>query len=449
MSFREIFYENVVLKASDIALKQDIYKYLKFYKESQWWSRDKLIDYQNNKLRKLIQVVMNEVSFYRDMYSKCGITVDDISLREDLTKLPIATKEQLKVNYPQNCTRKSGWPEKEYFTSGSSGSPFAALIDNKTMSEARALMILRALYTGWELGEPCFQTGMTVQRGIEKKIKDKVFSIYYASAFDLRNDILDKFLEVIDNKNIRYLMGYPGSILALAERANRTGFNRPMSGLATWGDNLYEHYRKTIETQFNCRITDTYGCGEGIQVAAQCPDGYGHYHIFMPHVIVEVVDDDGQPVKKGEMGHLLLTRLEPGAMPLIRYRVGDLGRMSTEDFCKCGRGFENLEKIEGRDTDFVYTPSGNKLIVHFFTGIFEYYPEIKQFRVVQNEIDKIEIMIIPQNIIKSTVLSKIKNEIFEKAGDKFEIAFKIVDHIDDKVNGKRRFVISSLKHGLK
>jgi phenylacetate-CoA ligase len=444
MSIGKAQFNKALMRFGDFATKQNVVNYLDFYQESQWWSREQLIVYQNNKLKELINISMTEVPFYKELYESAGIRRGENITREQLEKLPFVSKADLKRNYPNNCTRKTIWPVKEYFTSGSSGHPFAVLVDNLTMSQARALMLLRAIYSGWTIGDPVFQTGMTLKRGMLKKLKDIFLSVYYASAYDLSDVNLDKYLGVIEKRNIKFLMGYPGSILALADRAGRVGFNQKMEGIVTWGDNLYTHFRKKIEQQFGCKVTDTYGCGEGIQVAAQCPDGYGHYHIFMPHVIVEIVDDNYMAVKRGESGHILLTRLEPGAMPLIRYKVGDVGRLSSSEMCKCGRGFDILEKIEGRDSDFIHTPNGNRLIVHFFTGIFEYYPEIQQFCIYQKTLEEIEIHIVPQEDIEQRMLDRIRTEILEKGDTELRIIFKMVDQIENKKNGKRRFVISDI-----
>jgi phenylacetate-CoA ligase len=422
---------------------QRVMDYYDFYTESQWWPIERLIDYQSNRIRYLITTAYNEVSFYKEIYEKKGISPKNIKNVNDLYKLPIVTKEQLKSAYPSGCTRKARWPVREYFTSGSSGNPFAVQVDSISMSQARALMLLRANYGGWKFGDPILQTGMSLNRGIVKKVKDIFFGVYYVSAFDLSDDNLDRYLYLILNKKIKFLMGYPGSIYALSMYAEKQKTSLTLEGIITWGDNLYNHFRKKIESQFSCKVTDSYGCGEGIQVAAQCPDGHGGYHIFMPHVIVEVVDDYGAPVKRGEMGNLLLTRLTPGAMPLIRYKVGDVGRLSKESACACGRGYEILEKIEGRDSDFIYTPNGNKLIVHFFTGIFEYYPDIKEFCVVQNELDKINIEIVPEKKFNKSNLKLIENEIKDKGDESLRINFEIVDKIEHK-HGKRKFVKSTI-----
>lgn len=444
MPIRKLLLNPWFLKTADLLSRQQVMAWHSFFSQSQWWSREKLLTYQSDKLNKLLQISVKEVPFYRNLYNQHAVDVSEVKTIDDLYRLPIVSKKELKACYPEGCTRKTNWPVKEYFTSGSSGNPFAVMVDNQTMSQARALMLLRANYSGWQQGDAVFQTGMSLQRGVVKKIKDVVFNTYYASAFDLSDSRLDSYLQVIEQKKIRYLMGYPGSIFALANRAWQISCNLKMSGVVTWGDNLYEHFRKSIEQQFQCRVTDTYGCGEGIQVAAQCPDGYNNYHIFMPHVIVEIVDDNGQPIPRGELGNILLTRLEPGTMPLIRYKVGDVGRMSVEKACACGRGFDILEKIVGRDSDIIHTPNGNKLIVHFFTGIFEYYPQITKFRVYQNKVDELDIQIIFQSDASQSVLENIRNEILKKGDKDLKIKFNLVDEIADGKNGKRRFVISDV-----
>ncbi|MDD2852252.1 MAG: AMP-binding protein [Desulfuromonadaceae bacterium] len=444
MPIRKLFLNSSFLKIADKLSGQQVMEWHAFFDQAQWWPREKLLAYQTDKLLRLLSTAVEEVPFYRDLYAQHGIDVSLIKTINEMHKLPIVSKKDLKASYPNGCTRKTNWPVKEYFTSGSSGNPFAVMVDNQTMSQARALMLMRANYSGWQQGDAVFQTGMSLKRGVVKKIKDLVFNTYYASAFDLSDARLDYYLDIIKQKNIKYLMGYPGSMFALANRAREVDLKLNMSGVVTWGDNLYEHFRKCIEEQFQCRVTDTYGCGEGIQVAAQCPAGNNKYHIFMPHVIVEIVDDAGMPVPRGEMGNIVLTCLEPGAMPFIRYKVGDVGRMCKEESCSCGRGYDILEKIDGRDSDFIYTPNGNKLIVHFFTGLFEYYPEIDNFRVIQEDVTNLNVQLVANDMLSETLLNKIRNEILDKGDNNLKVHFQIVQKIDEIKTGKRKFVLSNI-----
>jgi phenylacetate-CoA ligase len=415
----------------------------KFYSDSQWWSKEQLIEYQTQKLKETITIAYRDVKFYKELYDLHKIKVHELDTVEDLSRLPIITKAELKEAYPDKCTRKTNMPWKEYFTSGSSGRPFAVRVDNLTMSHARALMFIRASFSGWEIGMPLLQTGITPIRGMLKSLKDFFLNVDYASAFDLTNDALDRSLEIISKKNLKYVMGFPGSIYYMAVRAEEIRFNHKLDGIVTWGDNLYRHYRQKIETVFGCKITDTYGCGEGIQVAAQCGYSNGAYHIFMPHVVVEVVDDDGFPVKRGEPGNIVLTRLDAGAMPLIRYNIGDVSRLHTEEKCSCGRGLKMLYSIDGRDTDAIISPNGNRLIVHFFTGIFEYYPSIENFFIFQDKSGAIMVEIVPRSDFRIGHWHNIKREILEKGDADLQLEMKLVRETSNiSPNSKRRFVLS-------
>ena len=436
--------KNILLPVADIASRNSTMKFYDFFSKSQWWDLKRLKDYQASLLRETIRIAYEEVPLYRELYDNSNVDMRDVTTANDLPQLPIVTKDILRASYPSKCTRESGLPWREYCTSGSSGKPFAVRVDNLSMSRARALMLLRAEYSGWNIGDPFLQTGMTLDRGLVKKAKDILMRVEYVSAFNLSDGILDNYLRLIEEKKLDYVMGYAGSLFCLAERAEQVGFNRRMKGFVSWGDNLYCHYREKIEEVFHCRVTDTYGCGEGIQIAAQCGMNNGVYHIFMPHVAIEIVDDDGFPVKPGEMGNILLTRLDAGAMPLIRYKIGDIGRKGTDDSCPCGRGLEMLSKIEGRDTDIITTPNGNRLIVHFFTGIFEYYQSIDTFKVTQEKPGEIIVELVINADFKEEHWAALKNEILEKGDPDLRIHLKLVNEIPLEKSNKRRFVISKL-----
>jgi phenylacetate-CoA ligase len=433
--------EDLLLPLGDVISRQQVMQAYRFYSESQWWDRERLVAYQNDLLKETIRTAYLEVPFYKRLYDEKGVNIEDIASAEQLPLLPPVNKPMLRAAY-DDCIRDTGYTRHEYFTSGSSGQPFAVVADSLSMSQARALMLLRASFSGWEIGEPCLQTGMTLQRGLVKGLKDLLLRTHYVSAFDLSDETLDVYLDTIEKKKLKYVMGYAGSMYLLAVRAAETGFDRKLEGVVSWGDNLYSHYRSMIETQFGCRVTDTYGCGEGIQIAAQCGMNDGAYHVFMPHVIVEIVDENDQPVPRGEVGNILLTRLDAGAMPLVRYRVGDLGRAHLSDSCPCGRGLTMLAKIEGRDSDVIRTPNGNKLIVHFFTGIFEYYKSIRDFCVVQHEDGSVTVKIVPGPDFQMSDWEKISREILEKGDKALKLRPEIVSEISDRSSNKRRFVIS-------
>lgn len=437
------FLEGLVLPLGDALTRQNVMERYRFYRESQWWERADLLKYQQMNLNETVIAAYRDVPLYRRLFDLHGVKAEAVRNREHLGLLPVVNKSVLKAAYPTDCVRASGLPWREAFTSGSSGAPFAVRVDNGTLSHARALMLLRASFSGWKIGDALLQTGMTLDRGLLKLAKDLVLRTRYVSAVDLTDQALDVALDYIERDRIKYVMGYPASLYHLAKRAASVGFSDSLDGAVTWGDNLYPHFRQTIQDVFHCRVTDTYGCGEGIQVASQCEEG--SYHIFMPHVLVEISDDNGIPLQDGQSGNIVLTRLDPGAMPLIRYQVGDIGQLNRTKECKCGRGLEILDTIVGRDSDVVTTPRGNRLIVHFFTGIFEYYPSIESFLVVQDKSGAVLIEIAPEADFDVAILATIKDEIRKKGDPNLEVEMKVVSRHSRTFGAKRRFVVSEFR----
>jgi phenylacetate-CoA ligase len=208
---------------------------------------------------------------------------------------------------------------------------------------------------------------------------------------------------------------------------------------------VYPHYRQTIETAFGTKLYDTYGCAEGMHISAQCGND-DNYHVHSLDVVVEYLDSAGSPVPPGQAGDVIVTRLHPGPMPLIRYRIGDRATKGPDERCACGRGFELMRSIQGRDTDFVITPSGNRLIVHFFTGVIEHFTEVDSFQVVQNALDSMQVRIVPRNGFSSDTEKRLVAALASKGAEGMRIDVEIVREIPLSDGGKRRFVIRDIDY---
>jgi len=208
----------------------------------------------------------------------------------------------------------------------------------------------------------------------------------------------------------------------------------------SWGDKLFDHYKTNLRKAFgNPSVTEHYGTTEGVVISGMCQEE--KHHQLTPQTYLELLDAKGNPVKPGELGYVVVTRLDAYAFPLIRYYLGDLAiRAEETSTCACGRPFPMLTKIVGRDTDIVSTPSGKYLIVHFFTGILEHYPTIQQFRVIQRQEGAIEIEYIPSPGFEENVLEVIRNVMYERAEEIFPIEWKKVAEIPATPSGKPQIV---------
>lgn len=441
--FESWFLRNLLLPVGDTVFGQRMMSRLKYLEEGQWWSKDQLDAARDRELRKLVQTIYQDVPFYRQHMESRGIHPGDIRSVVDIVHLPVTDKAELRTQPPVAVTRRTGQRTYKACSSGSTGQPFCIQEDAYTAGWYRAAFLLSLEWGGWKIGNPHLQTGMTLSRSPGRWLKDKLLHTSYVSAFDLSDRHLTAMLEQIEKYSIRYLMGYPGSMWLLAQHAQSLGWNQPLNAVFTWGDTLSGKQRSIIETAFSTRVLDQYGCGEGIQVSAQCGSGEG-YHVHSLDVIVEYLDDNDQPVDRNTPGHLVLTRLHAGPTPLVRYRVGDIGVSGDQTPCDCGRCFERMQSIMGRETDVILTPDGNRMIVHFFTGVLEYFPEIQAFQVEQTVREAITLRIVPAATYTSTVEAVMIDRLRAAGAHDLKIEIDLVSEIPFTAAGKRRFVVSQL-----
>jgi phenylacetate-CoA ligase len=436
--------ENLILPGGDLLAGQGMIRHLQYIRKAQWWSRDEVLRFQTKALRDLVGIAYREVPFYRACMDERRLRPHDIQDLQDLAKLPILTKEAIRKNYPTKMIRATGKRAYEVSSSGSTGTNLYVQEDIETTGYLRACHLLALDWAGWSIGDAHLQFGMTLERGPLKALKDFFLRCLYVSSYELTDAELDRTIARMEDWRIEHVHGYPGSLYHLARRILELKKLFSMRSVVSWGDNLYCHYRETIEKAFQRKVFDTYGCGEGIAVGAQC-GVENRYHTYSTEVIVEFLDDGGMPVGSQEMGNLILTRLHPGSMPLIRYKIGDLGIRGDETLCACGRGFLTMESIQGRDTDVIITPGGNRLIVHFFTGLLEHFPQIAQFQIRQRTHDLLTIYIVPTQNYSVEVGEAIIKRLKEKGAD---IAMKIelVTEIPSLPSGKRRFVINEVAY---
>ena len=418
-------------------------KRLRHLEQAQWWTREQIENQRDRMLREVIATAYSEVPLYRDLFERADLKPGDVRRPADLEKLPIVTKAMLREAYPDRCCRAVRGVTYETSTSGSTGRNFHVREDHETAGWYRASFMLALEWAGWRIGEPHVQVGMTTHRNFERRLKDAMLGCHYVAGFDLTNEALDRTLDLIEHKRIRHLWGYPGSIFCLARRAAQVGWNTGLASVVTWGDQLHSPYRATIERAFRVKVSDTYGCGEGMQIAAQC-GAATHYHLHELDVIVEYLNEQDQPVPAGTPGRIVLTRLHAGPMPFIRYEVGDVGIAGSKNRCACGRNFKLLESVQGRNADYVLTPSGNRLIVHFFTGILEHFREIDSFQVIQSRADSIRLHIVPASGYNADVEVRIQNALRERGAD-LNIDIQTIDEIPLTTGGKRRFIVRTVE----
>jgi phenylacetate-CoA ligase len=431
---------NILLPIGDWASDQRMLARLEFLRQAQWWPAGQVDLWRSQQLTRLAQVASEQVPFYNQLFRSASIRWQDIRHVEDLAQLPVVTKALLRAGFPSQVTRDSGFPCHTESSSGSTGQPFLIREDSETAGFRRAAFLLSLEWAGWRLGEAHVQTGATLERDWERRLKDIFFRCHYFPAMHLDPVNLDRALDTIDRKRIRHLWGYPCALNALAVRARNAGWNgAPLSTIVTWADQLYPEYRANIEGAFRTPVFDTYGCAEGIQISAQCGHG-SHYHVHAMDTMVEYLDSHDRAVKPGEVGRVVVTRLLPGAMPFLRYDTGDLGVQSPAQTCSCGRQWEIMQSIQGRQTDVIVSPQGHQFNLHFFSLYLEQFPEIREYQIVQTAPGEITIRAVCQPA-SASLGTRVADRLRQEGLSDMAVHLEPVDTIPLTQGGKRRWVI--------
>ena len=432
----------LTIKIGDLFLGYSISENIKKWSRIKQMPSKELEDLQEKNLKSLLSNVIENVPLYREL---------EIKLSEnpykDIKKFPIITKDTLR-NREDDLISKNYKKEKllASYSSGSTGVQSRIFMSKKEKSSNWGILLNIWMDQGYSFGDNVLQTGMSPNRGLVKSLKDSLFRTNYINAFShSERDLKEALLKNVHRKN-NVLIGYASSLNVIAEIVLKEKIDLQLKSIISFGDKLFNLYKKNLEKAFNVKVLESYGSNEGLMVAFQ--KDIDEMYIITPHVYVEILDDDGNPVEDGEMGNIIVTRLDCFSMPLIRYKIGDLGiKLPKEKYPNQHEyNFPLLEKIVGRETDVIMLKNKQRLTVHSFTGIFEYIPEIKQFKVIQENKDGITIEYIEGEGFTKKSLQKAEKELRDKIKDnQFSIDFKNVDYIQPTKSGKPQIVESRIK----
>jgi phenylacetate-CoA ligase len=427
-----------------------------------------LKQYQDKALKRMVKYAYT-IPLYYEKYKEAGIHPNDIKGIDDIGKLPFITKDDLRENYPDRIIPKGFDKEHNFLlsTSGSTGKPVFIYVD--AFSTIKSLIaFVRSLKTyggNWQKTKI-----MMVIDNAPGSLEHTVFgqsTLPFLSKFmSLKNlkyiDITEKpetIIKEMDEFQPKFLGSDPNMLRKLAFlKNNGYGKSIKLSCIVSGGAMLDSYTRTYVENSFNAKILDIYGTTEAGPLAFQCSKEK-YYHVHSYFVYLEFLDDKNKPVPPDTPGHLVVTKLYGKGTPIIRYRgIEDLVTPTTKKTC-CTISSQIIKQIEGRSTDLIILPNKKLLSPLTVTGIpakimdeFKTY-KIKQFQIIQQKIDEIEILIVIDEKLRNKgpsverILEELKKRFSEKIGHGINIVVHEVDEIQkDERLDHVKVVISKVKH---
>jgi len=442
MSLKNSLSENIILPFSDFMAGQSVTKHLKLLQKSQFWSKEQIIAYQNQKLDFLINHAFNTVPYYRDLMNRYGLKPRDIREFSDLSKLPILTKAIIKKEGINRFTsskipRRMTMPQS---SSGSTGEPLFYTTTKEAYSMNIAANLRGWYWMGYRLGDRYVKLSQNPRKAPLKRLQDHFSNNLYLATNPLTPENFSHILHQIENYKPKVIRCYPDPLLMLARyKKEHQGFNYKPLAITTTGNTLFPETRMEIEVAFGCKIFDSYSC-EGNATVFECPSHSG-YHSTEEYGISEVVNESGMSISKG-IGKLISTDLWNLSHPFIRYDTQDLVEID-QDSCRCGRSHLKYKRIIGRDND-VIVASKNQFIVHNFTIFFSRqdlpsFGAVEKFQVRKSN-DVVIFYLVPTNDYNDATGIFIVNYWENEMGLKVKI--ELVDNLPLTPSGKHKFVIN-------
>ncbi|RLQ97424.1 phenylacetate--CoA ligase family protein [Falsibacillus albus] len=362
-------------------------------------AREMIEEEQLKNLQNTIQHVQKNVKFYQEKLHELGLDSEDIQTLDDVRKLPFTTKKDLRGHYPFGLFAV---PQDEivrlHASSGTSGKSTVVGYTKRDI-QSWTEIVARAIATAGgkpgdilhnAYGYGLFTGGLGLHYGGEE---------LGTTVVPVSGGNTDRQIEIIQDFKPALICSTPSYALNIAERMvergidpSKTSLKYGIFGAEPWSEEM----RKTLEAAFGIKACDIYGLSEviGPGVSMECHEAQSGLHVAEDHFLVEVIDPYTlEPVPDGEDGELVFTSLKKEALPIIRYRTGDISSI-TRETCRCGRTTTRMGRVKGRIDDMIIVRGVNVFpseIEHHLLQIPELVPHYQLHLHRKTSLDEVEL----------------------------------------------------------
>jgi len=459
-SFAEALYERLPIflqnaaccyygwKEGRVRFGDEFDRRLEWLQQSQFWSASEIEAYQDEQVRTLVQHAYQTVPYYREVMKERKLHPADIAGVRDLAKLPILTKEDVRQNSQRLISTAADLKSViERHTSGTTGKSLLFYSTPASIGFQWAVWARHRLRFG--IAPFTWHANFTGKRAVPPEQQRPP---YWRWNWPMHQVVLTMHhmtpakapavAGFLNRHEFLYYSGYPSVLHAFAMSAADAGvrLERPPKFIVTGAENMLDYQRADLEAFTGATLTDQYGMSEGCGNASHCE--HLRYHEDHEFAVLEC----GEPQAGDEgrsRGKILCTGFANPAFPLIRYDVGDTAVWESESHrCRCGRQSRVINRIEGRQDDYVITPEGRRIMR--FDYLFKETPNVRESQIVQNRPGEICVRIVQRPGYSTVDEQYITAEIARWISPRLRIHFEYVAEIEREPGGKLRAVRSHL-----
>lgn len=406
-------------------------------------SENNVFDKQKRLLSKTLKYTSKHVPYYNQLLSdKKDLNIFDF---------PIVSKKLISENYRDFLSERiNRYVCTEGYTGGSTGEPFHIILNGgyeyhfglrkwRTYGYCKNDTILAM--DGSKLPNDLIENNIFWNA----KNKDAIpFGNYLLSSLYLTDENAECYCRFLFDLKPKFIRGYPSFIYSVAcyakeKNINLNGFCK---GIELTSENAYKYQIEFIKSIYGCPVYLQYGHAEACVFGFSVDDTYV-YRIEPLYGYVEVVDENGNHVKEGKVGEVVVTTLHNRALPLIRYRTGDYAEYGGMD-----ARYIYLNKVLGRTQDYIINRENKKVLL---TALIFGQHNSAMRKILKWQMEQFEIGKINLHIIKTEEYCE-KDEIslrdmLKKLGN-VSVEFDYTDNIPVTPRGKSKMLIQHLNYNL-
>lgn len=393
-----------------------------------WW--------QIKEIKKCLKKLQKQVVLYRDLLQFSSVEVSNLNWKE-FSKVPILSKETFRKHPIEHTFASNEGAENIFWnqTSGSTGEPFKYVMDsfyiyyNDPVCQKYAeFSKYRFLYwNGVSIPELTFDL-----RVAEVGVHYPRPNCLYVSLENWKCDP-QKAIKDIARFKPDMIEGYPTTILELVRLVETNNLrNLKVNYVSLFGERVSKEQREYIESVLQAEVYCRYSTGEIGVIGVECKEHEG-YHLNEESVFVEILGDNNLAVAENCVGNVIVTFFYNTAMPFVRYRTGDVGRL-TSNPCACGVTGRRIF-IKGRETLSFNIGETRVDLSSLETIMGEFSEYVYQFQFEKDHEDGLVALIVPTNKFDEQAATLIKNELFKIIHSYPEI--RVVNALPNISNGKR------------
>jgi len=417
-------------------------------KKTQWFDKEQLQEVQLELLQQLVKHCYDSVPYYRKLMDERAIKSSDIKMLDDINQFPILTKKDvLEAEDSIISTRYPRWRLRAARTGGSTGMPLVIYRNWFSIGNEHAFVRRQWDWAGIGFSDKCAYFMSRIVAKPDQKddylyAYDPIMRDLILSNHHLSNETAKEYIDVMKKYRVKAVVGYPSAIGFLAKTCPDSCIELGLNAVLTTSEILTNSMREVIAKTFGCKVFDFYGSAERVCYIHTCE--HGSYHIIPEYGLTELIPLDQSDDKRCK---IVATGFWNRAMPLIRYDMGDVV-VKSERTCPCGRLFQLVESIDGREGDVIKTLSGRHIGVTLIIQLLYVIcgtRYIAESQIVQDSIDHLTIKYVPTRKFSQEDLNNFRSLIVKYLPSELKFDFQKVETVERTDSGKIRPLVSLIK----